>query len=373
VNALGNLKLVQPSLDHVPSYVAALERGWSADNLRPELAQEQLAAIREDAAAFVASLTDADARGAPIRLPDGSLGKRLPGYTLWVMDDEGFAGSINFRWQRGSERLPPHVLGHIGYGVVPWKRGQGYASWALAQMRARVRAEGLRYADLTCDADNVPSRHVIVANGGVPFATFRKPEKWGGKESLRFRWYTGIPALVEIETARLRLRQWREEDKAPFAALNADPRVMEHFPAPLTRAESDATVDRVRAAIEARGWGSWAVERREDGALLGFTGLTAVRDELPIAPAIELGWRMAVHAWGAGYATEAARAAVRFAFETLELPEVVAYTTLTNQRSMAVMRRLGMAEGGTFDHPGIPEAHRLRPHVVYRKERSHEA
>jgi len=362
------MRLVQPTLDHVPSYAQALERGWSPNNLRAEAGLEELRAIREDAASFVASLTDPEARGAPIRMPDGSLQPRLPGYVLWMWDEEGFAGSINFRWRPGTERLPEHVLGHLGYAVVPWKRERGYATRALGLMRERVRAQGLRYADLTCDADNLASRKVIVANGGFPLHRFRKPEAWGGKDSWLFRWYTGAPFTIEIETPRLRLRQWRDEDKAPFAALNADPRVMEHFLAPLTREESNYLVDRCRTAIERRGWGSWAVERREDGAFLGFTGLTVVRDELPMAPAVEVGWRMAVHAWGAGYATEAAQASLRFAFGTLEIPEVIAYTAWTNVRSMAVMRRLGMSERESFDHPSIPMGHRLRPHVVFSKE-----
>src|SRR6185436_14838590 len=108
----------------------------------------------------------------------------------------------------------------------------------------------------------------------------------------RFRWYTGRPHPIEPATPRLLLRQWRDADREPFAAMNADPRVMEHFPNPLTREESDALVDRARAAIDLRGWGMWAVERREDGRFLGFVGLTAVRDEIPFAPAIEIGWRM---------------------------------------------------------------------------------
>lgn len=361
------MELVQPSLDRLGSYLEALERGWSPDNLRPEAGAEHLRAAREDAARFVASLTDVEARGAPVRLPDGTRVARLPGYVLWMWDGEGFAGSINFRWQPGTERLPPHVMGHVGYAVVPWKRRRGYATRALALMRERVRAQGLRYADITCDVDNVASCKVVMANGGFPAGRFRKPESWGGTESLRLRWYTGLPLPVAIDAPRLRLRQWREEDKAPFAALNADPRVMEHFLAPLTREESDALVERARAAIERRGWGSWAVERRADGAFLGFVGLTVVRDELPMAPAVEVGWRLAAHGWGAGYATEAAQAALHFGFDVLELPEVVSYTASTNLRSMAVMRRLGMSRSGEFEHPGMPEGHRLRPHIIFRK------
>jgi len=370
VNDADSIDLVRPSLDRLRSYMEALERGWSADNLRPEFGAEQLKAARRDAAAFVAGLTDVEAKGPPVRLPDGSLVPRLPGYVLWMWDREGFAGSINFRWQPGTGRLPAHALGHLGYAVVPWKRGRGYATRALALMRERVRSEGLRYADITCDADNVGSRMVLVANGAFPIGAFRKPDAWGGKDSLRFRWYTGLPFPVEIETPRLTLRQWRREDLAPFAELNADPHVMEHFPAALTREESDAAVERVRVAIERRGFGFWAAERRADRAFLGFIGLSLVRDDLPIASEVEVGWRLAMHAWGAGYATEGAQAALRFAFETLDLPAVIAYTASTNTRSIAVMRRLGMSLRGSFEHPALPEGHRLRRHVVFHKQRS---
>jgi RimJ/RimL family protein N-acetyltransferase len=356
--------LLTPSLERLPAYADALRRGWSPDNLRPEAAQEQLREIEGDPADFVARMTDREARGRPVRLPDGSLVQRLPGFSLWMWQD-GFCGSINFRWQPGTERLPPHVMGHVGYAVVPWRRREGFATRALGAMRERVRAEGLRYADLTCDADNVASRKTIEANGGFPIGRFRKPDGWGGAESLLFRWYVGSPWPHEFETARLRLRQWRDTDRAAFAAMNADARVMEQFPAPLTREESDAMLERARTAIERRGWGNWAVERRDDAAFLGFVGLTVVRDEMPFAPAVEAGWRLAHPAWGQGYASEGGRAALRFAFETLGLERVVSFTASTNARSMAVMQRVGMARAGTFEHPALAPGHRLRPHVLY--------
>jgi len=359
------VKLVVPAAAYLDGYVDALERGWSPDNLRPERANEELLAIGEDASRFLAGLTDREAKGDPVKLPDGSLAPRLPGYHLWMWD-EGFCGSINFRWQRGTEELPPHVLGHIGYSVVPWRQRLGHATRALGLMRERVHAEGLRYADITCDEDNVASRKVIEANGGCAIARFRKPESWGGKPSLRYRMYTAKPRPVVLETARLRLRQGRDEDAEPFAAMNADPRVMEHFVAPLTREQSDATLARVREGIDRRGWGWWLLERRDDGAFAGFTGLSPVREDFPMAPAVEVGWRLPVHAWGAGYATEAARAAIAFAFETLRLDEIVSFTATSNARSTAVMQRLGMAPDGAFEHPAVPEGHRIRTHVLYR-------
>jgi len=363
------VRLVVPTLEALPAYVEALERGWSPDNIRgAEATREELDEIRRDPAGFVARQVDREAKGPPVKLPDGARVARLPGYRLWMWDG-GFCGSIGFRWQPGTSKLPAHVLGHIGYAVVPWRRREGHATRALGLMRERVRAEGLAYAEITSDADNVASCKVIMANGGVAVERFRKPATWSGRESLSFRWYTGEPHPIEPETERLRLRQWRDGDLAPFAALNADPGVMEHFPAPLSREESDALAARLRDAMASRGWGLWAVERRADDAFLGFAGLTPVRREMPFAPAVEIGWRLARAAWGSGYATEAARAALRVAFGTLELPEVVSFTAATNERSVAVMRRLGMREDAPFEHPAIAEGHRLRPHRLFRLSR----
>lgn len=170
---------------------------------------------------------------------------------------------------------------------------------------------------------------------------------------------------IELGTDRLVLRSWRVQDRAPFAALNADPVVMEHFPSTLTTEQSDAFVDFVQAAIDARGWGIWAAERREDGAFIGFIGITPVSFESDFTPAVEVGWRLARPYWGCGLATEGGRAALDFAFATLGLERVVAFTAQSNQRSEAVMLRLGMHEAGEFDHPRIPDGHRLRRHLLY--------
>lgn len=173
--------------------------------------------------------------------------------------------------------------------------------------------------------------------------------------------------LIEPETPRLRLRQWRAADHAPFAALNADPRVMAHFPAPLSREASDAVAQRCEALIAERGWGFWAVETKADGEFIGFVGLHVPIAELPFSPCVETGWRLATAHWGRGYATEAARAALRVGFETLGLDEIVAFTALSNRPSMAVMERLGMRrDAATFEHPAVPEGHALRTHCLYR-------
>src|SRR6185437_15825163 len=202
----------------------------------------------------------------------------------------------------------------------------------------------------------------IAANGGFAIERFRAPAACGGHDCMRYRWYTGVALPIERETERLTLRQWRDADRGAFADMNADPVVMEHFPATWPRGQSDAMLERVRDAIVRRGWGMWAVERRADASLLGFVGLTTVPDDMPFAPAVEVGWRLVRPAWGFGYATEAAREALHVAFDVLGLAEVVSYTALTNERSAAVMRRLGMREAGRFDHPRVPEGHRLRPH-----------
>jgi predicted acetyltransferase len=180
------MDLVWPAKQYVESYTEALKRGWSPDNLRPEVCREELALIELDAAAFVAQQVDREAKGPPVVLPGGSVVPRLPGYHLWMWDGE-FAGSIGFRWQPGTTELPPHCLGHIGFSVVPWKRGRGYATQALASLLKMIGNEGLAYVELTADVTNTASQHVITANGGQLVERFDKPEAYGGAESLRFR------------------------------------------------------------------------------------------------------------------------------------------------------------------------------------------
>ncbi len=168
-------------------------------------------------------------------------------------------------------------------------------------------------------------------------------------------------ALATLYTARLHLRPWRASDRIPFAALNADPEVMEHFPSALTRDESDAMVDRVEAHIEHHGFGPWAVEIPGVTEFAGLIGLAIPSFEAPFAPAVEVAWRLARAYWGKGYATEGARAAIEYAFSELKLQEVVAFTVPENVRSVAVMKRLGMLYAGEFVHAEIA----LR-HVLYR-------
>jgi ribosomal-protein-alanine N-acetyltransferase len=176
----------------------------------------------------------------------------------------------------------------------------------------------------------------------------------------------GAPAAIATE--RLILRPWRVADRAPFAALNADPEAMAFLPGPLTRAESDAMVKRVEAHFAAHGFGFWAVERPGAAPFIGMVGLAVPAFQAHFTPCVEIGWRLARAYWGQGYATEAAAAALAFAFERLQLAEVVAFTVPANARSQAVMARLGMTRdpADDFDHPDFPPDDPLRRHVLYR-------
>jgi ribosomal-protein-alanine N-acetyltransferase len=166
------------------------------------------------------------------------------------------------------------------------------------------------------------------------------------------------------------LRQWTEEDLEPFAKYSADPEAMRYFPSTHSREQSDALAREFARALEERGWGFWAVEVRDGPPFIGFVGLTEPGFEAPFAPAVEVGWRLGREHWGHGYATEAARAAMNFGFEELDLNEIVAITVPANHRSRRVMERLGMTRDppGDFDHPRMPEGP-LRRHVLYRLAR----
>ena len=175
-----------------------------------------------------------------------------------------------------------------------------------------------------------------------------------------------------MRTERLVMRRWQEGDRERFAAMNADPEVMAHFPATLDRAASDAFVDRIEAGFEANGFGLWALERVDTGEFIGFTGLSIPGFAAHFLPAVEVGWRLSRPAWGHGFATEAARQALRVGFERYQLPEIVSFTASGNTPSRAVMRRLGMRHDPAedFDHPALPPGHRLRRHVLYRLRRA---
>lgn len=177
----------------------------------------------------------------------------------------------------------------------------------------------------------------------------------------------GLSAPDSLETDRLVLHRWSQDDRDAFAALNGDAETMEFFPAPLTRQQSDALVDRLEACFVDPGVSMWAVSTR-DGAFVGAVGFLLVPDVFPFGPSVEVGWRLARTAWGKGYATEAATRGLTWAFTEASVPEIVSFTSVVNVRSQAVMERLGLHRDPTedFDHPRIEAGHRLGRHVLYR-------
>jgi predicted acetyltransferase len=183
---MNSMKLVWPTAEYLPGYVYALKQGWSPDNLRPEASVELLERIAEAPERFLREQVDREAKAPPVTLPDGTKVRRLPGYAQWMWDGE-FCGSIGFRWQPGTNELPPHCLGHIGYSVVPWKRRRGYATEALRLLLPQVWQEGLTHVEIVADVDNVPSQRVIEANGGVLVEQFDQSEIYGHKTGLRYR------------------------------------------------------------------------------------------------------------------------------------------------------------------------------------------
>ena len=173
---------------------------------------------------------------------------------------------------------------------------------------------------------------------------------------------------VILETERLVLRRWKPSDRNLFAQINADPRVMEFMPGVLSPMESDRLVDRVEAHFAQHGYGPFAAQTRSEGLFIGFIGLSVPAFQARFTPCVEIGWRLAVDHWGKGLATEGARAAVRYGFESLGLQEIVSFTVPANVRSRRVMEKLGMTHDAAddFDHPGLPPGHPLRRHVLYR-------
>jgi len=188
-------------------------------------------------------------------------------------------------------------------------------------------------------------------------------------ETEWYRTYFISPTLYpRLTTDRLVLRQWRNEDRVPFGEMNADPRVMEYFPSVLTRAESDAMVDRIEKHFDENGFTFWALEAPGVAPFVGFVGLARTPYQTPFTPCVEIGWRLAFAHWGKGYASEAAHRALQCGFQEMGLSEIVAFTATGNIRSRRVMEKLGMTRKpeDDFDHPRVPEGNPLRPHVLYR-------
>lgn len=179
------MDLVRPEPQHLDDYLVALRRGWSPNTER-DVSAELIAEIEADPVAFLAGADDRDPVGRTVELSDGTRVPRLPGFSRWMWDG-GFCGSVNVRWQAGTPELPPYCLGHIGYAVVPWKQGRGYATEALRQVLPLAREVGLPYVEITTNPGNVASQRVIEANGGVLVERFAQPASSGGGEGLRYR------------------------------------------------------------------------------------------------------------------------------------------------------------------------------------------
>ena len=177
---------------------------------------------------------------------------------------------------------------------------------------------------------------------------------------------TTTKQLIELETERLKLRAWQESDLQPFAELNADKDVMHYFPSVLTREQSDNLADKFQHLILDHGWGFWAVELKATGQFIGFTGLNIQPEQFIFSPCVEIGWRFAKQYWHQGYATEAAKACLKFAFETLQLKEVVSFTAVHNTASEHVMQRLGMQAMFEFNHPALTQESPLSRHILYK-------
>jgi RimJ/RimL family protein N-acetyltransferase len=177
-----------------------------------------------------------------------------------------------------------------------------------------------------------------------------------------------VSSQPQIRTERLLLRPWRAEDRAPFAVMNADPAIMEHFPETLSREKSDALAERIDSDIQRLGYGFWAAEIPGEASFIGFVGIIAADDNMPFSPAIEIGWRLAKEHWGRGLASEGARAAAAFGFRELGLDQIVALTAAVNLRSRRVMERLGMHRDPAEDflYPTLAADDPIAPHVLYR-------
>jgi RimJ/RimL family protein N-acetyltransferase len=188
------------------------------------------------------------------------------------------------------------------------------------------------------------------------------------RASILYFLIVGTSPITILRSERLILRRWQDSDRKPFAEINADPRVMKFFPNPLTHEQSDRLIDRIEAAFTQRGFGLCAVELQSDHSFLGFIGLSVPNFEARFTPCVEIGWRLASHAWGKGFATEGAKAIAAYAFQTLDLDSLVSFTSEQNLRSRRVMEKIGMTfdPADSFHHPNLPEGHLLRRHVLYR-------
>ncbi|QCI66640.1 GNAT family N-acetyltransferase [Phreatobacter stygius] len=331
------LTLVAPGLDQLESYVDALRRGWSPNNVR-DVSGEQLAAFDKDPAAFLASLTS---REGLIPLPDGSQVPKLPFILRWLWDG-AFCGSISLRWQEGTDALPDHVLGHIGYAVVPWKRRRGYATAALAAMLPEARRIGLGRVEITCDPDNAVSMRVIEANGGVLAERFTA-RHYGDKPELRYV----IPLRPTLTTERLMLTAIGAGDFDTLATLTGHPEVggkLKH--GVLDAAQTRAQLDLYLKTWAEHGFGLFVMRRRDDRAFVGIAGLWQHDDDLGVA----LRYAVMPDQRGQGFTKEAVRAVLDFA-ATRRLGPIIAVTRETNAASRKILTDLGFELSAVRERP----------------------
>jgi RimJ/RimL family protein N-acetyltransferase len=271
----------------------------------------------------------------------------------------GFAGFWIF------EELGPEL--QLLYALRREHTGRGLASEAAETLATFAREHaGLGDIPASVDEPNLASIRVLEKLGFEPAGA--APGAFG--RTLLYRLPAGRPPR-ELRTERLLLRPFRDDDLPAFAAMNADPKVMEFFPSLLSREESDALVARLREAFDRRGHGLWAIEIPGRASFAGFAGLAHPTFQAHFTPCVEIGWRLAAGHWGRGYATEAAAAVLGAAFVHVGLEEVVAFTSLDNRRSRRVMEKLGMRRdpADDFDHPALPEGHPLRRHILFRIDR----
>lgn len=289
---------------------------------------------------------------------------RFPGLEVGV----GAAGS-------DGGASPPFVMGLVGFLLWPLTVGIVLTSRIHRHKVPRPEAPGApRNQPLTSPANAKPGS---VANeerlARVPSLVdcLAAVVPWPKGPSSR-RTYAGqVGEVPTVRSDRLLLPAWQESDRAPLAALNADPELMGHFPEPYSRAASDSFIDRIESRVGQHGYGLWAVERVDTGSFIGYVGLSPATFRAPFSPAVEVGWRLAAPHWGQGFATEGAGAALDFGFATPVLAEIVSLTARRNVRPWRVMERLGMIRDPAmdFEHPDVPEHHPARPHLVYRMTR----
>ncbi|HEX3759983.1 MAG TPA: GNAT family N-acetyltransferase [Kofleriaceae bacterium] len=294
---------------------------------------------------------------------------------VWLAERDGRVVGFAATAPAGDAGHPPGTGKLTAIYLARDAVGTGAGRALLEHATGDLRQRGYRRAVLWVFAANLRARRFYEIAGWRFDGTSKRAMR-GDAELTELRYAldadAAAPATPELVTERLVLRAWRDADLAPFAALNADPRVMEHFSSAPSRAESDAMVERIRRHFACHGVGLWAIEAPGIADFIGFVGLVHVPFAAPFTPAVEIGWRLAAAHWGHGYATEAARRALAFGFEQLQLDQIVSMTVPANLRSRTVMERLGMhrSPADDFDHPRLPEGHPMRRHVLYRLSRA---